>query len=758
MYQTYLAGVSCRKDGFKNCPSDGQPHIHFHSSTDLTLMEAGMFTLDFLATGDHETLGFYRPQPIPEKDRFKRGAQFTTPESPKATRFFVFDFKKLKALIDGPDCADPSIQCHDPLTCPSCQTAEFMATHSPCRTTPIQEHYRQHDEWVRGRVQEELTAKKLLQDVAAYARGMAPLTEEVKSVIGPFMNTERDLRNLLAVIHRDGGHYVENVGMNAAVEDAMKIVSNLLVVEDAWKAEKLPLLFVEQSCNRTKDTEPMKPDNDVCELCIVGSPCYRFFCTTKKTTPTEGVFVPKSNTPQFVIGDTIIPLDGLKLAQEDEISRLRGRIDELFAYNNEQVERRRAAENRVKELEAKLLSGDEKKKPDVVRLAPVCSTERCARQPGPEARIFYHGYCCGICFESDANKHTPECERRWQAHLDTDDSYPFPRLRNLDTILKRPTRPCLFKEKYGCTEITEYPYAWACDPCWQRYKSEDDSPAPQAVESAEDQVKRLGIFIMENVPGEPSQSEGAVDTAIRVLQSLLTTMGVYAEDIFSLVRRRNEPTEAAAEPTTCTVDVWDNMDARSNPCGQPLPCSFHGPKKTKAAEIRDFASIIMENGLLGDLAEGLEKTEYKGRSMTDRLREKMEEAGVHMRLGPARISTRIQTWPQVEEWNNPNACGQCTLKKGDDYPDEPSISYRFTFVARDGRGWFVRGYYCNDCYKKLIKNPEVGVPSTVTGSAASAGGDSDDVPLLSSSDESRPSGAYASISEQMCESVRSTRG
>lgn len=34
----------------------------------------------------------------------------------------------------------------------------------------------------------------------------------------------------------------------------------------------------------------------------------------------------------------------------------------------------------------------------------------------------------------------------------------------------------------------------------------------------EEQIKRLADFIMEEVPGEPSQSEGAVDTAIRVMQ------------------------------------------------------------------------------------------------------------------------------------------------------------------------------------------------------------------------------------------------
>ncbi len=35
------------------------------------------------------------------------------------------------------------------------------------------------------------------------------------------------------------------------------------------------------------------------------------------------------------------------------------------------------------------------------------------------------------------------------------------------------------------------------------------------------QVDRLAAYIMENVPGEPSQNQGAVDTAIRVMRDLL---------------------------------------------------------------------------------------------------------------------------------------------------------------------------------------------------------------------------------------------
>ena len=38
-------------------------------------------------------------------------------------------------------------------------------------------------------------------------------------------------------------------------------------------------------------------------------------------------------------------------------------------------------------------------------------------------------------------------------------------------------------------------------------------------EPPEDQIDRLARFIMDEIPGEPSQSEGAVDTAIRLLRA-----------------------------------------------------------------------------------------------------------------------------------------------------------------------------------------------------------------------------------------------
>ena len=37
------------------------------------------------------------------------------------------------------------------------------------------------------------------------------------------------LKNLLAVIHRDGGHYTEKYGINKSINDATQIVANLIM-------------------------------------------------------------------------------------------------------------------------------------------------------------------------------------------------------------------------------------------------------------------------------------------------------------------------------------------------------------------------------------------------------------------------------------------------------------------------------------------------------------------------------------------------
>ena len=52
----------------------------------------------------------------------------------------------------------------------------------------------------------------------------------------------RYLRNLLAIIHRDGGHYVEEHGIDKAVEDAIAVWGELSVAEsEAYEILRFPI-------------------------------------------------------------------------------------------------------------------------------------------------------------------------------------------------------------------------------------------------------------------------------------------------------------------------------------------------------------------------------------------------------------------------------------------------------------------------------------------------------------------------------------
>ena len=69
-------------------------------------------------------------------------------------------------------------------------------------------------------------------------------SEAVHALCAELEETRRQLRNLLAVIHRDGGHHTEKVGLEVSISDAMKIVVELRSdldraeeVRDAARAE-----------------------------------------------------------------------------------------------------------------------------------------------------------------------------------------------------------------------------------------------------------------------------------------------------------------------------------------------------------------------------------------------------------------------------------------------------------------------------------------------------------------------------------------
>jgi hypothetical protein len=71
-----------------------------------------------------------------------------------------------------------------------------------------------------------------------------------------------------------------------------------------------------------------------------------------------------------------------------------------------------------------------------------------------------------------------------------------------------------------------------------------DPGAPQVGEEPHSQIERLSEFIMAEVPGEPSQSEGAVDTAIRWMRAQLGS-GCTC----------NPPQHDRFHPDTCTAPL-----------------------------------------------------------------------------------------------------------------------------------------------------------------------------------------------------------
>jgi hypothetical protein len=78
---------------------------------------------------------------------------------------------------------------------------------------------------------------------------------------------------------------------------------------------------------------------------------------------------------------------------------------------------------------------------------------------------------------------------------------------------------------------------------WAKACQERAEAAEQARDQLDAQIERLAHFIMQHVPGEPSQSQGAVDTAIRLLERA-TRLAVL---------------EAATR-------AWDDPDHSLHPC------------------------------------------------------------------------------------------------------------------------------------------------------------------------------------------------
>jgi hypothetical protein len=115
-------------------------------------------------------------------------------------------------------------------------------------------------------------------------------------------------------------------------------------------------------------------------------------------------------------------------------------------------------------------------------------------------------------------------------------------------------------------------------------------------ESARDQVKRLAEFILKEVPGGPSRSEGAVDTIIRVvrhlqawknsgdhaLEELQRLSAFLVENFGPQVRAGEEAVDSAIRLLRgyrCEVEVWRiGAEAKDGMSGPVLGGRIEQPK------------------------------------------------------------------------------------------------------------------------------------------------------------------------------------
>lgn len=66
---------------------------------------------------------------------------------------------------------------------------------------------------------------------------------------------------------------------------------------------------------------------------------------------------------------------------------------------------------------------------------------------------------------------------------------------------------------------------------------QDNGDKPDEITRLKEQIDQLAKFIMAEVPGEPSQSEGAVDTAIRIMRAHLHSRAALRPRLHRILRR-----------------------------------------------------------------------------------------------------------------------------------------------------------------------------------------------------------------------------
>lgn len=121
-------------------------------------------------------------------------------------------------------------------------------------------------------------------------------------------------------------------------------------------------------------------------------------------------------------------------------------------------------------------------------------------------------------------------------------------------------------------------------------------------ESAEAQILRLANFIMDEVPGEPSRSEGAIDTAIRLIRDRVPSryspgqmQAIIDEQAAELENLRDALAAGdGAVAQLTTFEDTNSFSARMHDVVHDLPPGTYGLEK-RLAEAEEMLAWFANN-------------------------------------------------------------------------------------------------------------------------------------------------------------------
>lgn len=157
---------------------------------------------------------------------------------------------------------------------------------------------------------------------------------------------------------------------------------------------------------------------------------------------------------------------------------------------------------------------------------------------------------------------------------------------------------------------------------WQYYLQRALEALAAPSEPSEQQIKRLADFIMENIPGEPSRSEGAVDTAIRLLRAVRSeVLARTRAHVFmsqAMTRYADNPTSDNRGELLAAVHRWGDTLARAS-----APAARSGEPEAPSAELWE---ALVKAGMPLEVIVADEDRNGRWRDLSPTLREMIYEA------------------------------------------------------------------------------------------------------------------------------------